>query len=163
MAGHRYFYRLPLVPPAHEGRNPCVMKVSAHWKNFLQILNGNVLTWHLSSQAKLSIILALLLVSCYCYWLIERRLAKKVPHRLPRIPRPRHKVTCTESIVHDFFVKSIFLIGLLNRACFQQIICSCITTKLLVSGTSKTKNIGCTIDSHIQNKCYGEDTLFFQI
>lgn len=48
---------------------------------------------YLSSQAKLSILLAILLVSCYCYLLIERRVAKKVPHRLPRIPRPRHKVT----------------------------------------------------------------------
>lgn len=64
-----------------------------HSLKFQLILNGNVLTWHLSSQVKLSIMLALLLVSCYCYWLIERRLAKKVPHRLPRIPRPRHKVS----------------------------------------------------------------------
>lgn len=44
-------------------------------------------------QAKLSILLATLLLACYCYWLMERRLAKKVPFRLPRIPRPRHKVT----------------------------------------------------------------------
>lgn len=44
-------------------------------------------------QAKLSILLATLLVACYCYWLMERRLANKVPYRLPRIPRPRHKVT----------------------------------------------------------------------
>lgn len=70
------------------------MRVGSRFSlSFQLILNGNVLTWHLSSQVKLSIMLALLLVSCYCYWLIERRLAKKVPHRLPRIPRPRHKVS----------------------------------------------------------------------
>lgn len=46
----------------------------------------------LSPQAKLSILLATLLLACYCYWLMERRLAVKVPYRLPRIPRPRHKV-----------------------------------------------------------------------
>ncbi|XP_068588319.1 protein unc-93 homolog B1-like [Cebidichthys violaceus] len=43
-------------------------------------------------RAKLSILLATLLLACYCYWVMERRLASKVPFRLPRIPRPRHKV-----------------------------------------------------------------------
>lgn len=61
-------------------------------------LDENVLTRLPSPQAKLSILLALLLVACYCYWLMERRLANKVPYRLPRIPRPRHKVTPTESL-----------------------------------------------------------------
>lgn len=44
-------------------------------------------------QAKLSILMATLLLACYCYWVMESRLARNVPHRLPRIPRPRHKVT----------------------------------------------------------------------
>lgn len=44
-------------------------------------------------QAKLSILLATLLLACYCYWVMERRLAVRLPFRLPRIPRPRHKVT----------------------------------------------------------------------
>ena len=44
-------------------------------------------------QAKLAILLVTLLVSCYCYAVMERRLANKMPFRLPRIPRPRHKVS----------------------------------------------------------------------
>uniref|UniRef100_A0A8C5NE75 Uncharacterized protein n=1 Tax=Gouania willdenowi TaxID=441366 RepID=A0A8C5NE75_GOUWI len=43
-------------------------------------------------RAKLSIMLVLLLLSSYCYLVIERRLHRKVDFRLPRIPRPRHKV-----------------------------------------------------------------------
>nr|XP_057930525.1 protein unc-93 homolog B1 [Doryrhamphus excisus] len=46
----------------------------------------------LPMRAKLAILLTTLLLACYCYWVMERRLAKKVRHRLPRIPRPRHKV-----------------------------------------------------------------------
>uniref|UniRef100_A0A665WED6 Unc-93 homolog B1, TLR signaling regulator n=1 Tax=Echeneis naucrates TaxID=173247 RepID=A0A665WED6_ECHNA len=42
-------------------------------------------------RAKLAILLATLLVASYCYWLMERRLAKDLRPRLPRIPRPRHK------------------------------------------------------------------------
>ncbi|CAN9509891.1 unnamed protein product [Ophioblennius macclurei] len=47
---------------------------------------------HLPMRAKLSIVLVALLVACYCYWVMERRLASRVQYRLPRIPRPRHKV-----------------------------------------------------------------------
>lgn len=62
-----------------------------HWWQAIAIFI--VYLWsHLPMRAKLSILLAFLLVACYCYWLMERRLAKKVPFRLPRIPRPRHKV-----------------------------------------------------------------------
>ncbi|XP_034044212.1 protein unc-93 homolog B1 [Thalassophryne amazonica] len=47
---------------------------------------------NLPMRAKLSILLATLLISCYCYLVMERRLARKIAPRLPRIPRPRHKV-----------------------------------------------------------------------
>lgn len=49
-------------------------------------------------QAKISIVLVTLLVSCLCYLLMERRLVMKVPYRLPRIPRPRHKV-CGPTVI----------------------------------------------------------------
>lgn len=58
-------------------------------------------------QAKLSILLATLLLSCYCYCVMERRMAKKVQHRLPRIPRPRHKVSShnfADSLMHLFTI-----------------------------------------------------------
>ncbi|CAJ1052963.1 protein unc-93 homolog B1 [Xyrichtys novacula] len=62
-----------------------------HWWQALAIFI--VYLWsHLPMRAKLSILLATLLLASYCYWVLERRLAKKVPYRLPRIPRPRHKV-----------------------------------------------------------------------
>ncbi|KAM7010138.1 protein unc-93 homolog B1 [Tautogolabrus adspersus] len=62
-----------------------------HWWQAIAIFI--VYLWsHLPMRAKLSILLATLLLACYCYWLMERRLAKKVQYRLPRIPRPRHKV-----------------------------------------------------------------------
>lgn len=44
-------------------------------------------------QAKLSILLVILLLACFCYWTMERRLSKNMHFRLPRIPRPKHKVT----------------------------------------------------------------------
>uniref|UniRef100_A0A674MKJ1 Unc-93 homolog B1, TLR signaling regulator n=1 Tax=Takifugu rubripes TaxID=31033 RepID=A0A674MKJ1_TAKRU len=62
-----------------------------HWWQAIAIFI--VYLWsNLPMRAKLSILLATLLVACYCYWLMERRLLKKVSFRLPRIPRPRHKV-----------------------------------------------------------------------
>ncbi|KAM6939590.1 protein unc-93 homolog B1 [Xenentodon cancila] len=62
-----------------------------HWWQAIAIFM--VYLWSkLPMRAKLSILLATLLLACYCYWVMERRLAKKVSYRLPRIPRPRHKV-----------------------------------------------------------------------
>ncbi|XP_072240332.1 protein unc-93 homolog B1 [Leuresthes tenuis] len=62
-----------------------------HWWQAVAIFI--VYLWsHLPMRAKLSILLATLLLACYCYWIMERRIARKLPHRLPRIPRPRHKV-----------------------------------------------------------------------
>lgn len=62
-----------------------------HWLQALAIFV--VYLWsNMPMRAKLSILLATLLLACYCYWVMERRLIKKVPYRLPRIPRPRHKV-----------------------------------------------------------------------
>ncbi|XP_060903408.1 protein unc-93 homolog B1 isoform X1 [Labrus mixtus] len=62
-----------------------------HWWQAIAIFI--VYLWsHLPMRAKLSILLATLLLACYCYWLMESRLAMKVQYRLPRIPRPRHKV-----------------------------------------------------------------------
>ncbi|XP_077381366.1 protein unc-93 homolog B1 [Festucalex cinctus] len=62
-----------------------------HWLQAMAIFV--VYLWsELPMRAKLAILLATLLLACYCYWLMERRLAKNVRHRLPRIPRPRHKV-----------------------------------------------------------------------
>ncbi|XP_059198122.1 protein unc-93 homolog B1 [Centropristis striata] len=62
-----------------------------HWWQAIAIFI--VYLWsNMPMRAKLSILLFTLLLACYCYWLMERRLAKKVPFRLPRIPRPRHKV-----------------------------------------------------------------------
>ncbi|XP_076004014.1 protein unc-93 homolog B1 [Genypterus blacodes] len=62
-----------------------------HWWQAIAIFI--VYLWsNLPMRAKLSILLATLLLATYCYLLMERRLARKVPFRLPRIPRPRHKV-----------------------------------------------------------------------
>ncbi|KAM3865363.1 protein unc-93 homolog B1 [Diretmus argenteus] len=62
-----------------------------HW--FQAIAIFIVYLWSkMPMRAKLSILLATLLLACYCYWVMERRLARKEPYRLPRIPRPRHKV-----------------------------------------------------------------------
>ncbi|KAI3352770.1 hypothetical protein L3Q82_019354 [Scortum barcoo] len=62
-----------------------------HWWQAIAIFI--VYLWsNLPMRAKLSMLLATLLLACYCYWVMERRLAMKVPYRLPRIPRPRHKV-----------------------------------------------------------------------
>ncbi|XP_047221576.1 protein unc-93 homolog B1 [Girardinichthys multiradiatus] len=62
-----------------------------HWWQAIAIFV--VYLWsQMPMRAKLSILLATLLLACYCYWVMERRVAQKVPHRLPRIPRPRHKV-----------------------------------------------------------------------
>ncbi|XP_017287916.1 protein unc-93 homolog B1 isoform X2 [Kryptolebias marmoratus] len=62
-----------------------------HWWQAIAIFI--VYLWsHMPMRAKLSVLLATLLLACYCYWVMERRVARKVQHRLPRIPRPRHKV-----------------------------------------------------------------------
>ncbi|XP_061536423.1 protein unc-93 homolog B1 [Phycodurus eques] len=62
-----------------------------HWLQAIAIFV--VYLWSdLPMRAKLAILLATLLLACYCYWVMERRIAKKERHRLPRIPRPRHKV-----------------------------------------------------------------------
>ncbi|XP_056136296.1 protein unc-93 homolog B1 [Lampris incognitus] len=62
-----------------------------HWWQAIAIFI--VYLWsRLPMRAKLSILLGTLLLACYCYLEIERRLAQRVPFRLPRIPRPRHKV-----------------------------------------------------------------------
>ncbi|XP_061833050.1 protein unc-93 homolog B1 isoform X1 [Nerophis lumbriciformis] len=62
-----------------------------HWLQAIAIFV--VYLWSgLPMRVKLAILLATLLLSCYCYWLMERRLMKKERHRLPRIPRPKHKV-----------------------------------------------------------------------
>lgn len=62
-----------------------------HWWQAIAIFI--VYLWYgLPMRAKLSILLVTLLLACCCYWVMERRLAKRVPFRLPRIPRPRHKV-----------------------------------------------------------------------
>ncbi|XP_066535491.1 protein unc-93 homolog B1 [Hoplias malabaricus] len=62
-----------------------------HWWQAIAIFI--VYLWSgLPMRAKLAILLVTLLVASLCYWQMERRLAKKIPFRLPRIPRPRHKV-----------------------------------------------------------------------
>jgi len=43
-------------------------------------------------QAKLSIMLLTLAVAVGTYLWMERKLARHVAYRLPRIPRPRHKM-----------------------------------------------------------------------
>eukprot|EP00064_Thunnus_orientalis_P006106 superscaffoldBa00000621_g6120 len=61
-----------------------------HWWQAIAIFI--VYLWsNLPMRAKLSILLATLLLACYCYWVMERRLARNVIPRRPRIPRPRHK------------------------------------------------------------------------
>uniref|UniRef100_A0A8C6T138 Unc-93 homolog B1, TLR signaling regulator n=1 Tax=Neogobius melanostomus TaxID=47308 RepID=A0A8C6T138_9GOBI len=67
------------------------------WSNMpMRVLKTSALFVFLLPQGKLSILLAMLLLACYCYWVMERRLVNKVPYRLPRIPRPRHKVRDTK-------------------------------------------------------------------
>ncbi|XP_076830476.1 protein unc-93 homolog B1 [Brachyhypopomus gauderio] len=62
-----------------------------HWWQAIAIFI--VYLWSsLPMRAKLAILLVTLLVAGFCYWQMERRLAKKIRFRLPRIPRPRHKV-----------------------------------------------------------------------
>lgn len=62
-----------------------------HWLQALAIFV--VYLWsNMPMRGKLGILLATLLLACYCYWVMERRLVRRVPYRLPRIPRPRHKV-----------------------------------------------------------------------
>ncbi|KAI5107805.1 protein unc-93-like B1, partial [Silurus meridionalis] len=62
-----------------------------HWWQAIAIFI--VYLWSaLPMRAKLAILLVTLLVAGFCYFQMERRLEKKIPFRLPRIPRPRHKV-----------------------------------------------------------------------
>ncbi|KAB5581474.1 hypothetical protein PHYPO_G00176170 [Pangasianodon hypophthalmus] len=62
-----------------------------HWWQAIAIFI--VYLWSaLPMRAKLAILLVTLLVAGFCYLQMERRLEKKIPFRLPRIPRPRHKV-----------------------------------------------------------------------
>ncbi|KTG41303.1 hypothetical protein cypCar_00006459 [Cyprinus carpio] len=62
-----------------------------HWWQAIAIFI--VYLWSaLPMRAKLGLLLLALIVACLCYVQMERRLAKKIPFRLPRIPRPRHKV-----------------------------------------------------------------------
>ncbi|KAI1888188.1 hypothetical protein AGOR_G00182450 [Albula goreensis] len=62
-----------------------------HW--WMAIAIFIVYLWSgLPMRAKIAILLVTLMTASFCYWLMERRLAKKQPFRLPRIPRPRHKV-----------------------------------------------------------------------
>ncbi|TRY89946.1 hypothetical protein DNTS_001669 [Danionella cerebrum] len=62
-----------------------------HWWQAIAIFI--VYLWSaLPMRAKLGLLLFALLVASFCYVQMERRLAKKIPYRLPRIPRPRHKV-----------------------------------------------------------------------
>ncbi|KAI4833404.1 hypothetical protein KUCAC02_016309 [Chaenocephalus aceratus] len=62
-----------------------------HWWQAIAIFI--VYLWsNMPMRAKLSIVLATLLLACFCYGVMERRLARKIPFRQPRIPRPRHKV-----------------------------------------------------------------------
>ncbi|XP_059410417.1 protein unc-93 homolog B1 [Carassius carassius] len=62
-----------------------------HWWQAIAIFI--VYLWSaLPMRAKLGLLLLTLIVACFCYVQMERRLAKKIPFRLPRIPRPRHKV-----------------------------------------------------------------------
>uniref|UniRef100_A0AAQ5Z290 Unc-93 homolog B1, TLR signaling regulator n=1 Tax=Amphiprion ocellaris TaxID=80972 RepID=A0AAQ5Z290_AMPOC len=81
-----------------------------HW--FQAIAIFIVYLWsNLPMRAKLSILLATVLLACYCYWVMERRLAGKVPYRLPRIPRPRHKV----SVGFFFLVSRLFYTNWCNH------------------------------------------------
>ncbi|KAL4641695.1 hypothetical protein GN956_G10397 [Arapaima gigas] len=62
-----------------------------HWWQAIAIFI--VYLWsRLPMRAKISILMVTLILSCLCYLLMEHRLRKKVQFRLPRIPRPRHKV-----------------------------------------------------------------------
>ncbi|XP_035281840.1 protein unc-93 homolog B1 [Anguilla rostrata] len=62
-----------------------------HWWQAIAIFI--VYLWSgLPMRAKITILLATLVTAGLSYWLMERRLVKKVPYRLPRIPRPKHKV-----------------------------------------------------------------------
>lgn len=62
-----------------------------HWLQAVAIFV--VYCWSgLLMRVKVSILLATLLLACYCYLVMERRLVNRVRYRLPRIPRPRHKV-----------------------------------------------------------------------
>ncbi|XP_055060848.1 protein unc-93 homolog B1 [Misgurnus anguillicaudatus] len=62
-----------------------------HWWQAVAIFI--VYLWSaLPMRAKLGLLLLALLVASFCYVQMERRLAARIPFRLPRIPRPRHKV-----------------------------------------------------------------------
>ncbi|XP_028596114.2 protein unc-93 homolog B1 isoform X2 [Podarcis muralis] len=62
-----------------------------HWWQAIAIFV--VYLWSgLPMKAKLSIVLATLVAAVISYLWMERKIAQMVPHRLPKIPKPRHKV-----------------------------------------------------------------------
>ncbi|CAL9700827.1 unnamed protein product [Knipowitschia caucasica] len=62
-----------------------------HWLQAVAIFV--VYLWaDMAMRIKLGVLLVTLLLASYCYIVMERRLVNKVPYRLPRIPRPKHKV-----------------------------------------------------------------------
>ncbi|KAJ7344126.1 hypothetical protein JRQ81_000076 [Phrynocephalus forsythii] len=62
-----------------------------HWCQALAIFV--VYLWSgLPMKAKLSILLLILGAAVFSYLWMERKIGQLIPHRLPKIPRPRHKV-----------------------------------------------------------------------
>uniref|UniRef100_A0A8D0L6T4 Unc-93 homolog B1, TLR signaling regulator n=1 Tax=Sphenodon punctatus TaxID=8508 RepID=A0A8D0L6T4_SPHPU len=62
-----------------------------HWWQALAIFV--VYLWAgLPMKGKLSIMLLTLLAAVFSYMWMERKVAQHIPHRLPKIPKPRHKV-----------------------------------------------------------------------
>ncbi|NWX92618.1 UN93B protein, partial [Nothoprocta pentlandii] len=62
-----------------------------HWWQALAIF-GVYLWQELPMKAKLSVLLLALAVAAGAYGWMEHKVARRVAHRLPRIPRPRHRV-----------------------------------------------------------------------
>nr|XP_056707602.1 protein unc-93 homolog B1 [Euleptes europaea] len=62
-----------------------------HWWQALAIFV--VYLWSgLSMKAKLSIMLITLVAAVFSYMWMEHKIGRLIPHRLPKIPKPRHKV-----------------------------------------------------------------------
>ncbi|XP_044294362.1 protein unc-93 homolog B1 isoform X1 [Varanus komodoensis] len=62
-----------------------------HWWQALAIFV--VYLWsELPMKAKLSVLLVTLVAAVLSYLWMERKVAQLIPHRLPKIPKPRHKV-----------------------------------------------------------------------
>ncbi|XP_078096030.1 protein unc-93 homolog B1 [Mustelus asterias] len=62
-----------------------------HWWQAMAIF-GVYLWSEAHMKVKLSILLVTLVVAVLCYLWMERKLERRVPFRIPRIPKPRHKV-----------------------------------------------------------------------